>query len=119
MTGTNSLTDVTEQIRLAAEYDRKGDHAAAEEILRSIDRAVLEREYEESAQRVPKEIRPVRTINAASRAASNASVENQLAMFGRDRFICRYCGKKTIFVPTLRALSLLHPDAFPYHTNWD
>lgn len=42
----------------------------------------------------------------------------QLDIFFRDRFTCRYCGKLTIFIGTLRIMSLMMPDEFPYHPNW-
>jgi len=42
----------------------------------------------------------------------------QLSVFYRDRFTCRYCGKRVVFVPALRLLSTLLPEDFPYHPNW-
>jgi hypothetical protein len=43
-----------------------------------------------------------------------------LATFRRDHFVCRYqhCGRRTIYVPVLRALSALFPDLIPYQKNW-
>ena len=42
----------------------------------------------------------------------------QVAVFRRDKFTCRYCGQRTLFVPVLRVLSAIAPDEFPYHPNW-
>ena len=42
----------------------------------------------------------------------------QLTVFMRDKFTCRYCGKRTVFVPILRALSFRYPEILPYHPNW-
>ena len=41
-----------------------------------------------------------------------------VAVFVRDGFTDRYFGARLVFPGTLRALSLLMPDAFPYHRNW-
>jgi hypothetical protein len=43
-----------------------------------------------------------------------------LAIFQRDHFVCRYqhCGRRTIYVPVLRALSALFPDLIPDQKNW-
>lgn len=41
-----------------------------------------------------------------------------VAVFERDSWTCRYCGGHTIAPPVLRALSSLHPDRFPFHSNW-
>lgn len=40
------------------------------------------------------------------------------AVFIRDGFIDRYSGKRLIFPPVLRLLSMKMPKAFPYHSNW-
>lgn len=42
----------------------------------------------------------------------------QIEVFFRDNFTCRYCGKHTVFIGTLRAISILLPDCFPYHSHW-
>lgn len=39
-------------------------------------------------------------------------------VFVRDGFIDRYSGRKVVFPPVLRAISVILPDAFPYHPNW-
>lgn len=41
-----------------------------------------------------------------------------LRVFLKDGFIDRYDGSRLVFPPVLRTLSLLFPDAFPYHPNW-
>ena len=43
---------------------------------------------------------------------------NLLQIFVRDGFTDRYFGTRLIFPGTLRALSLLLPEQFPYHPNW-
>lgn len=42
----------------------------------------------------------------------------QMRVFLQDRFTCRYCGQRTLFVPVLRAVSAMMPDVFPYHAHW-
>ena len=39
-------------------------------------------------------------------------------VFARDGFIDRYTGKRLVFPGTLRLLSTLFPQEFPFHTNW-
>lgn len=41
----------------------------------------------------------------------------QVAVFRRDHFVCGYCGRRAVFVPTLRLLSLIFPDVLPYHPH--
>ena len=42
----------------------------------------------------------------------------QARVFVRDHFTCRYCGRRTLFVPVLRAISSIVPDVLPYHPHW-
>src|SRR5437868_2933151 len=39
-------------------------------------------------------------------------------VFRRDSFICRYCLKRTVYLPVLRQLSMLLPAGFSYLPNW-
>ena len=39
----------------------------------------------------------------------------QLAVFRRDGFCCRYCGRKVVLPPVLRLLSIPFAEVFPYH----
>ena len=41
-----------------------------------------------------------------------------LRVFVRDGFIDRYSGNRLLFPPVLRLLSVMLPDAFPFHRNW-
>jgi hypothetical protein len=41
-----------------------------------------------------------------------------MRIFLRDGFIDQYSGRRLVFPGTLRALSLLLPEEFPYHPNW-
>jgi 5-methylcytosine-specific restriction endonuclease McrA len=50
--------------------------------------------------------------------ARSVGTAAQLQVFARDHFSCRYCGRKTLFVPILRLLSSTFPDLLPYHLNW-
>jgi hypothetical protein len=55
---------------------------------------------------------------SASTARNSWSLRRLVAVFVRDGFTDRYSGTRLIFPGTLRALSLLINDAFPYHRNW-
>ena len=41
-----------------------------------------------------------------------------MEVFVRDGFIDRYSGRRLVFPGTLRLLSLLLPQEFPFHSNW-
>lgn len=41
-----------------------------------------------------------------------------MRVFVRDKFTDRYSGAPLVFPGTLRAISLLLPNEFPYHRNW-
>jgi len=114
-----SLPRVIEQVKLACEYHIEGKCEEAETMLLSIDHAALKREYAESKKRTPKGSRSEKTIDTAKRLSRSISEKTKLALFRRDHFICHYCGKPTIYTPTLRVLSLLYPSALPYHRNGD
>jgi hypothetical protein len=44
--------------------------------------------------------------------------ERLVRVFIRDSFTDRYSGQPLVFPGTLRALSILLPETFPYHPNW-
>jgi hypothetical protein len=46
------------------------------------------------------------------------SIYQALKVFVRDGFIDRYSGKKLVFPGTLKLLSKMMPNEFPYHKNW-
>jgi 5-methylcytosine-specific restriction endonuclease McrA len=48
----------------------------------------------------------------------NASLRRWCAVFKRDCYTCRYCGRRTIAPPVLRVVSHLFPTIFKYHPNW-
>jgi hypothetical protein len=46
------------------------------------------------------------------------SLKRLVRVFMRDGFTDRYFGDRLVFPGTLRALSILFADSFPYHRNW-
>lgn len=60
----------------------------------------------------------VRVRGPARVRRQEVSRPTQLAVFRRDSFHCRYCGQKTLFLPTVRALSDLFPDHLPVDPGW-
>jgi 5-methylcytosine-specific restriction endonuclease McrA len=50
------------------------------------------------------------------KARSPATI-TQLNVFKRDGFQCRYCSRRTIFLPVLRALHRLFPLELPWHPH--
>jgi 5-methylcytosine-specific restriction endonuclease McrA len=107
---------VVQQVQLAAEYHLAGKRNDADVMLRSIDHDALRRERADFMARIPPRNPAIQPIIRERR--TQPEIKAQLAMFIRDRFSCRYCGKRTIFTPILRLLSRLYPDALPYHPNW-
>ena len=39
-------------------------------------------------------------------------------IYHRDRYLCRYCGTKTVLTPAMRLISREFPKQFPFHSNW-
>ncbi len=46
------------------------------------------------------------------------SLDAQLRTFFRDKFQCRYCGKKTVFIGALHLLHAKLGERFPYNRSW-
>ena len=91
---------------------RAKDHS---EHYREIVQLVLASKLDQARANLPN-LSPLPPI---SRSGSRTiSCSKQLEIFARDAFTCRYCGKRTIFVPVLRLLSSLFPTEFPFHLNW-
>jgi 5-methylcytosine-specific restriction endonuclease McrA len=76
--------------------------ALAEEKL-EVAKRILEREY------------PHRPLKPNSR---NYTESQSTKIFLRDAFVDRYSGKRLIFPPVLRLLSILMPEVFPFQKNW-
>jgi hypothetical protein len=63
-------------------------------------------------------LEPVAFSPAAVAARRTPPRAARAQVFVRDRFICRYCGGKTIFEPVMALLGFVYPQLFPYHPNW-
>jgi len=48
----------------------------------------------------------------------SVSLTTQLAVFRRDRFTCRYCGQRTLFLPTVKVLSEVFLEHLPVDPGW-
>jgi hypothetical protein len=48
----------------------------------------------------------------------SSNIDKKMRIFRRDGFIDRYSGNRLVFPGTLRLLSLLMKDDFPYHPHW-
>jgi len=57
-------------------------------------------------------------LSGASTPRGHWSKARLVRVFERDRYTDRYFGSRLVFPGTLRALSILLTDAFPYHPNW-
>lgn len=54
------------------------------------------------------------SIIVIGKKANAPSTSAQLNVFRRDGFQCRYCGRRTVFLPVLRALARIFPDEIPW-----
>jgi 5-methylcytosine-specific restriction endonuclease McrA len=59
---------------------------------------------------------PYVQVNSSSRRSLPRSL--QVRVFMRDKFYCRYCGTRTVFLGALQLLSTVYPQDFPCHPNW-
>jgi hypothetical protein len=46
------------------------------------------------------------------------SIRRWAAVFARDSYTCRYCARRTLALPVLRAVSKTYPALFRFHPNW-
>ncbi len=119
MTVIDHSLSVVEQVRAALDAERGRKPDDAEGILQAIDRAALMREIEGwRGSNTSKNKQPTAIVAPADRADPNATIEDKVITFERDHYTCRYCGKQLILVAALRALSIQHPQVFPYQGNW-
>lgn len=90
------------------------DDERIEVTLRAAVLAVIGEQAVEAA-RLLSQMQPLNRLQAGGRPLG---AKERLRLFRRDRFTCRYCGRRTIFVPVLRVLSAICPQQFPYHPHW-
>jgi 5-methylcytosine-specific restriction endonuclease McrA len=88
-------TDYSENFAAAVEHLLAADHGAAIACIK----------------RVPG------SITFTGLKASSPDPFTQVKVFVRDRFQCRYCSRKTIFLPVLRILNRKFPQDFPWHPH--
>lgn len=115
------VTDVwdstIDRVREAVDSHLRGHPGDAEAALRAIDEAALIREYDDALRRVQGVTVATASVVSAQRPSRVLPPRSQIEVFRRDHFTCRYCGRGTLFAPTLRALSILYPDALLYHKH--
>lgn len=56
-------------------------------------------------------------VNFSGTSAREIPLVRQIEVFRRDRFTCRYCERKTVFLPVLRILASLFPAELPWHPH--
>ena len=90
------------------------DTGAASEVLARICASLLRDNRDEARAIAGAEYPFVVHANAGRTYSELQSVR----LFLRDRFTDRYSGAHLVFPGTLRLLSTLMPEAFPFHPNW-
>lgn len=85
---------------------------------RIIDRvcAALENESLAAARNVLRAEYPFVSVEKVNRRYTERQC---LRVFFRDGFIDRYAGTRMVHPGALRVLSIVMPDDFPFHPNWD
>lgn len=99
-----------EVTRSEVETDPEPVQALLQQVSAALQAGVPEHARELMA-RIPRHQRP-------APGGRPLTAKEQWRVFRRDRFLCRYCGKRTLFVPVLRVLSALFPEELPYHPHW-
>ncbi len=87
-----------------------GNPIAIKKVCNEIARGSLE-----GAQKIISDQYPFIPISKTNRRYSESQ---KTRIFVRDGFIDQYSGEKLVFPGTLRLLSKLMPDEFPFHQNW-
>lgn len=94
-----------------------GDRAVAERAIGAIDTQRLRDDRRERRIRAMK--RGNRQAEGGPREGRmNPSPADRERVFGRDRYTCRYCGRRTIDLEVLKGLSQVIPEALPYEPSW-
>ena len=63
-------------------------------------------------------VREVTVVGPGRTRRQDVPYTTQLSVFRRDSFTCRYCGGRTLFLPTVRLLSDVFPDHLPVDPGW-
>lgn len=83
-------------------------------VLASACSLINEKSIEDAAAHLQREY--PHAVSSTSRRSWSAAQLTRV--FIRDGFTDRYFGQRLVFPGTLRLLSILLPEAFPYHRNW-
>lgn len=96
----------------------RGDDSAARKHIAAVDVVALRSGWDRAMTRAKATRR--RTVGQPEAAAARVNPSSGLArrIFERDRYTCRYCGRRTIDLAVLKELSRAFPDLFPYHPHW-
>ncbi len=104
------MEDKSDIIKLVCNDIISDDKEAAQNQLKKLD-------FERLSAVEPGTI-PMSQQNEKKPKRGTIPMSMQIEVFKENNFICQYCGKRTVFIGTLRAINLLLPDDFPYHTHW-
>jgi hypothetical protein len=104
----------------AANLVMEGRLREAESVLSRIDAPALFRVRQEAIREASLAARTglERSGVAETRAPDSHRGYGNVAVFQRDSFACRYCERKTVYLPVLQSLSSLFPKTFPYAPSW-
>lgn len=103
--------ETTEHIQAAAQALLAGRATLASAELRAIDAAALRAQWDAAFAR--RRALGLKTNRAAEKRRWTTHDESR-PIYERDRYTCRYCGKRTIHVRVLEVLSFAFPVELPY-----
>lgn len=108
----SSLDDqTTDRLTAAAAALVRGRTSQAAAELRAIDAAALRAEWDAAFAR--RRALGLKSARAAT-ARKWTTHEQSRPIYERDRYTCRYCGKRTVLVRVLEVLSYAFPEELPY-----
>lgn len=102
---------------MATEQTRRGPMAGSEDYatpLAQVLRALAAGDRD-AARRV---LEPMAFAPPPHRGGGGLSTTLKAEIFERDRYQCRYCGRRVVLTEAMRLVSLVFPDLFPYHLHW-
>lgn len=98
---------------------RVGDPRLARDHLRALDATHLRQLRVALYQTVSGRSRaPALALDQRAKRSS-VSATARRAVFERDQYTCRLCGRRTVDVDVLRSLSREFPDELPYDPHWN
>ncbi len=106
--------DVLNLLSGAAEQFVSGDVAAGKRVLEPVSGVTIADEPLVLLDALPAGA----YVPAAGPLTQAPPLQVQAVAFARDRYVCVYCGRRTVFLQVLNLLARAFPEELPRHPNW-